>query len=147
MTLGYLKTKKSLGKLQTFNEKDHKENLFNRVLHKFDLFGQNVQFNIDGKNDEIRTGFGGVVSIGFWVIISIYFQALLQKLIRGDETIFMSSAKYYDTDKDDRNLTYFENYKVGTNSSSDHITTYSMGEFEDSFNIFVGTANESNRLI
>ena len=78
------------------------------------------------------------------IIIIGYLSLEFHKLVSRDETIFMTSAKYYDTDnKDDRNLTYFEDYKVGSNSSSDHISTYSMGEFEDSFNIFFGTANKS----
>lgn len=79
--------------------------------------------------------------------MSIYSIAQFQKFLSGDESIFMSSLKYYDTDKDDMNLTYFEDYKIGSNSSDDHIATYSMGEFEDSFNIFVGTANKSIDLL
>ena len=86
-------------------------------------------------------------SIVLVIIMMIYSVAKSQKLMSGDETIFMSSAKYYDTDKEDMNLTYFEDYKVGSNSSDNHIATYSMGEFEDSFNIFVGTANSSMDLL
>jgi hypothetical protein len=44
------------------------------------------------------------------IIMMIYGTAKFQKLMSGDETIFMSSAKYYDTEKDDMNLTYFEDY-------------------------------------
>jgi len=77
-----------------------------------------------------------------------YLSIQLKKLLSRDETIFMSSAKYYNTENvNDRNLSYFEDYKVGSNSSSDHISTYSMGEFEDSFSVFFGTANESLDLL
>ena len=81
-------------------------------------------------------------------IIMMYLSLEFKKLVSRDETIFMTSAKYYNTDNvNDRNLTYFEDYKIGSNSSDDHISTYSMGEFEDSFNVFFGTANESIDLL
>ena len=44
-------------------------------------------------------------------------------------------------------LDYFENYEVGSNSSSEHIPTYSMGEFPDSFNVFFGSADKDIDLL
>ena len=43
-----------------------------KALHTVDIFGQDVQFNIDGHNKEIKTIFGGFVSLIFGAIIGLY---------------------------------------------------------------------------
>ena len=76
MTFGYQQTKKSLRKLESPPKRKKGENLLFWGLKKFDAFGQNVQFNIDGKNQEIKTPFGGIASLFVYISVFIYFLSL-----------------------------------------------------------------------
>ena len=56
----------------------------------------------------------------------------------------MTTTSYFDADSDVMELDYFETFKAGETKSHN---TYSMGEFEDSFNMFVGSVNSSIDLL
>lgn len=56
----------------------------------------------------------------------------------------MTSTSYFDADSDAMDLDYFESFDASKNRTHN---TYSMGEFEDSFNMFVGSANRSIDLL
>jgi hypothetical protein len=42
------------------------------VLQKYDTFGTDVNFNIDGQNKTVNTGFGGILTLLSIVICLLY---------------------------------------------------------------------------
>ena len=44
------------------------------VIKQFDMFGQNVYFNMN-KDDKYRTVFGGLISVVIIIVLAVFFQS------------------------------------------------------------------------
>ena len=69
MPIGFKRLKSVRGSSVSGNTK---KDSFTQKMHEIDIFGQRVTLSLDGFNDEIKTAFGGIMTLVLILIFSLY---------------------------------------------------------------------------
>ena len=95
-----------------------------------------MQFNVDGCSATVTTGFGGLMTLLFVTLVSLYTIQTLRMMVMRTGTLFISSTQIIDVDSEELMQQPLADGELFKGSIM-------MSDFDDSFNMMIGSTDLS----